>query len=82
MVKKKIAVFSSTRAEYGLLRRLILNIEESSIVTLQLIVSGAHLAENQGMTIDEISNDGIRPAESIDIELSLSSWYSSPGDIQ
>ena len=68
-MNKKIAVFSSTRAEYGLLRRLILNIEESSIVTLQLIVSGTHLAENQGMTIDEISNDGIRPTESINIDL-------------
>lgn len=68
--KRNICVFTSTRAEYGLLRSLFRFIQASSQLYLKLLVSGAHLTAEQGMTIEEIVHDGFEPHECIDIDLS------------
>ncbi len=54
---KKIAVVTATRAEYGLLAPVIkeLRKHESSGLKIDLIVTGTHLSEQYGMTINEIS---------------------------
>jgi GDP/UDP-N,N'-diacetylbacillosamine 2-epimerase (hydrolysing) len=54
---KKIAVFTSIRSEYGLLSPLIRKLHHSELFELQLLVGGAHLLEEFGMTIDEIRKD-------------------------
>ena len=41
---KKICVVTGTRAEYGLLRELISQINEDKELELQLIVTGMHLS--------------------------------------
>ena len=64
-----ICVYTSTRAEYSLLRNLIKKIAKAPSLRLQLLVSGTHLLEGQGMTIDEILNDGFKPDRCIDIDL-------------
>lgn len=54
---KKIAVVTATRAEYGLLSPVIRELrkhEENSKLKADLIVTGTHLSEKYGMTIDEI----------------------------
>lgn len=53
---KKIAVVTATRAEYGLLSPVIrqLRKNESDELKIDLIVTGTHLSEKYGMTIDEI----------------------------
>lgn len=66
---RKICVYTSTRADYGLLRALIKEISESSKLSLQLLVSGTHLVSDQGMTIEEIYKDGFEPASCVDIDL-------------
>ena len=53
-MKKNIAVVTSTRAEFGLLKPLIKRINGHENFNLQLIVTGTHLAENFGNTVDEI----------------------------
>jgi GDP/UDP-N,N'-diacetylbacillosamine 2-epimerase (hydrolysing) len=55
---KKIAVFSSTRADYGLLKWILFEIHKSDQLNLQLIVSGTHLSEAFGNTLKEIKEDG------------------------
>ncbi|PLX15518.1 MAG: UDP-N-acetylglucosamine 2-epimerase (hydrolyzing) [Candidatus Muiribacterium halophilum] len=55
---KKICIFTSTRADYGLLRPLMLEIRKSKEFKLSLIVSGTHLSRFHGHTIDEIKKDG------------------------
>lgn len=55
---KKIAVVTSNRAEYGILSPLIKKIEEDSELNLWLIVTGAHLSEKYGMTINQIRENG------------------------
>ena len=59
---KKIAVVTSTRAEYGLLAPVIkeLRKQESENLKVDLIVTGTHLSERYGYTINEINADGIR----------------------
>jgi GDP/UDP-N,N'-diacetylbacillosamine 2-epimerase (hydrolysing) len=54
---KKICVITGTRAEYGLLRWVMENIRKSSFLELQLLVTGAHLSPEFGMTIESIESD-------------------------
>ncbi len=67
---RKISVFTSTRADYGLLRNLIREIDNSTQLSLHLMVSGTHLVADQGMTVKEIEEDGYALDNCIDIELS------------
>ena len=69
---RKIAVMTGTRADYGLLRPLIAELDAASqgdnpAVELQLIVTGTHLSHEHGRTIEEIVRDGYHPAAEVDI---------------
>ena len=69
MPNKRIAVFTGSRAEYGLLRHLVRRISEDHYLDLQLIVSGSHLSKHYGFTLSEIKADGIRPAALVPLSL-------------
>ena len=66
---RSICVYTSTRAEYGLLSNLLKRIHDSPNLKLQLLVSGTHLALYHGMTVEEILKDGFEPVECVDIDL-------------
>ena len=51
---KKIIVFTSTRAEYGLLRNLIFKLTENKNFNVKILVTGTHLSRNYGLTINEM----------------------------
>ena len=55
---KKVAVVTSTRAEYGILTPLIKAINDDSELELDLIVTGTHLSEKYGYTKKFIEEDG------------------------
>ena len=57
----KIAVFTGTRAEYGLMKTLIKKLDGDDYFNLNLIVSSTHLDQKFGRTIQEINSDGIKP---------------------
>jgi GDP/UDP-N,N'-diacetylbacillosamine 2-epimerase (hydrolysing) len=59
-MSRKICVITGSRAEYGLLRWVMQGIKDHPDLTLQLIVTGMHLSEDFGMTVDEIENDGFK----------------------
>lgn len=63
----KIAVLTTTRAEYGLMRQLIFRMMSDDEIELNLLVSGTHLSEKFGMTINEIIADDVPVAHKIDI---------------
>lgn len=54
---RNIAVVTSNRSEYGLLKNIIEKIEISSELELSLIVTGSHLSKKHGETINEILED-------------------------
>lgn len=64
---KKIVVVTGNRAEYGLLKNVLIKIQNSSHLELQLIVTGSHLSNHYGKTIDEIKKDKVVIAEEIDM---------------
>jgi UDP-hydrolysing UDP-N-acetyl-D-glucosamine 2-epimerase len=67
--KRPIAVFTGSRAEYGLLRHLIAAIAVDPGLALQLIVSGSHLSTSHGRTLAEIEADGHQPAALVPLAL-------------
>lgn len=70
---KKIAVFTGTRAEYGLLYWLLKDIQADEELNLQLLVTGMHLSPEFGETFRQIEKDGFVIDEKIEILLSSDS---------
>ena len=68
-MKKKIAIVTGTRAEYGLLKPLIKALHYDDTFEMQLLVTGMHLSENFGNTINEIETDGFPITAKIDSHL-------------
>ncbi|MDE2027160.1 MAG: UDP-N-acetylglucosamine 2-epimerase (hydrolyzing) [Candidatus Omnitrophica bacterium] len=58
-MKKRICVFTGSRAEYGLLRPLISALKEDGAFEVRLLVSGMHTEKQYGLTHQEIIKDGI-----------------------
>lgn len=59
---RKVCVVTGTRAEYGLLRKLLRKLQSDPTFELQLVVTGMHLSPEFGLTIKEILEDGFSPA--------------------
>ena len=59
-MQKKILVSTGARAEYGILRSLLKEIQKSKKLKLILIVTGSHLSKKHGYTINEIKKDGFK----------------------
>ena len=72
-IQKKVAVFTGTRAEYGLLFWLLKDIQNDSELQLQLLVSGSHLSPEFGETYKQIEKDGFHIDEKIEMLLSSDS---------
>ncbi len=56
-MSRKICVISGTRAEWYLLRNLCKHIEQDDELTLQLIITAAHLSKDFGFTYQEIEKE-------------------------
>jgi GDP/UDP-N,N'-diacetylbacillosamine 2-epimerase (hydrolysing) len=67
---KKIAIFTGTRAEYGLLSPLMKAIKNDTDFDLQILVSGMHLSPEFGMTFRQIEKDGFVITEKVEMLLS------------
>ena len=78
MKKRIIAVFTGNRAEYGLQYPILKAIDEHPELEYRLLVSGAHLDDNFGNTLEEIKNDGFHIDYEIKIETSKDSKISTP----
>ncbi len=63
----KIAIITSTRAEYGLLQPLIREMTEDSYFQAEVVVTGTHLLDKFGNTLEMIIADGIPVAHKIPI---------------
>jgi GDP/UDP-N,N'-diacetylbacillosamine 2-epimerase (hydrolysing) len=62
----KVAVLTSSRADYGIYRPLLELLEKDSFFDLSLLVFGTHLSEKFGNTIVNIYADEYKIAEKID----------------
>ena len=59
-MSKTIALLTGTRAEFGLLKNLIKEIDLSKEFDMKLLVTGSHLSKKHGETISEIIESGFK----------------------
>lgn len=69
MSRKKIAVVTSSRADFSHLSGVISKIKSSANLELQLVVTGTHLSASHGYTIDEIIARGFEVHTKIDMHV-------------
>ncbi len=70
MKNKKVCVVTGTRAEYGLLYWVMKKVQEDADLTLQILVTGAHLSPEFGNTYLQIEKDGFTIDKKVEILLS------------
>lgn len=61
----KIGVLTSSRADYGIYRPLLLKLKEDAFFDLEIIAFGTHVSNQHGMTISEIEKDGFQRIHTI-----------------
>jgi len=69
-MSRKICVVTGTRAEFGLLRWLMLEIENDPGFELQVLATGMHLSNEFGLTSREIEEAGFSIDEKVEMLLS------------
>jgi len=69
-MKRKIAVLTTSRADYGHLYWPLRDLSENENVDLKIIALGSHLSPEFGNTIGEIEKDGFRIASRVECLLS------------
>ena len=73
---RRICVFTGGRAEYGLLRPLLTELQNNENVDLKLLVAGMHLSREFGLTYQMIEKDGFTCDEKVEMILSSDSSVS------
>ena len=64
---RHITYFTGSRSEYGVMRVLLKEIETHPDFKLDIIVSGSHLSNKYGYSVNDIRNDGFNIIAEIDI---------------
>ena len=67
---KRIVVLTTTRAEYGLLKPIMIKLLNDSDYDTRIAITGMHLSPEFGMTVREIESDHIPVDKKIEIVLS------------
>lgn len=75
--KRKIAVFTGNRAEYGLQYPILKAIAAHPRLKYFLLVSGAHLQEDFGYTVQEIEKDGFKVYAEVNLTMEEDTLFST-----
>ena len=67
--KKKIIIVTGSRADYGILKNLIICLNKSKKFRLSLVVTGQHLSKNYGNTSKMVINDFAKICHLINIDI-------------
>ncbi len=71
---KKLLYVTGSRAEYGIMRRLLKKLDEDKNIQLDIVVTGMHLMKEYGETFKEVESK-FNVIEKIDIEIANSNNY-------
>ena len=66
MRKRKVLGVTGIRSEYDIMSSVFSAIQDHPDLDLELIVTGAHLSQSYGYTVQEIKKDGFRIADEIE----------------
>ena len=67
--RRRICVLTGSRAEYGLLKWIMAEVESDPALELQVIATGAHLEPKFGLTVQSIEADGFPIAAKVSMDL-------------
>lgn len=70
MNRRKICVFTGTRAEYGIMSDLMKLIDNDPALELQIVATNMHLSPEYGLTFHEIEADGLKITKKVEMLLS------------
>ncbi|MEG5549635.1 UDP-N-acetylglucosamine 2-epimerase [Enterobacter wuhouensis] len=71
-MKKKILYVTGSRAEYGIMKRLLLALRDDTDIELSIVATGMHCDKKYGLTYKNIENDGLFVNKLIDININNS----------
>ena len=77
MIKRKIAVFTGNRAEYGLQYPILRAIASDPRLEYFLLAGGAHLQQDFGRTMAEIEADGFHVYREVEIRMQQDTLFST-----
>jgi UDP-N-acetylglucosamine 2-epimerase (non-hydrolysing)/GDP/UDP-N,N'-diacetylbacillosamine 2-epimerase (hydrolysing) len=77
MTKRRVAIFTGNRAEYGLQFPILRAVNRHPDLEYQLLVSGAHLDPDFGKTLEEIRADGFHIDAEVKIEMDARSLFAT-----
>jgi len=66
MKKRKILGITGIRSEYDIMSSVFSAIQDHPSLELEVVVTGAHLSQAYGYTVDEIRNDGFRIVDEVE----------------
>ncbi|MFU2059625.1 UDP-N-acetylglucosamine 2-epimerase [Avibacterium volantium] len=66
---KRLAYVTGSRAEYGIVKRLLLKLQKHQNIDFSVIVTAMHLDKMYGYTIDVLEKDGVNVSHEIPIKL-------------
>lgn len=69
---KKIVYVTGSRAEYGIMKRLLLALDHDPEIELTIVATGMHCDEKYGLTYKVIENDGLKIDRLININIDTS----------
>lgn len=69
---KKVLYITGSRAEYGIMKRLLLRLNEDKDIELTIVATAMHADKKYGETYKVIEEDGLKVDKLIDIELNNS----------
>ena len=65
MKKRLVLAVTGIRSEYDIMSSVFQSIKNHPGLNLNVVVTGAHLSENFGYTVDEIEKDGFEIVDRI-----------------
>jgi len=77
MTRRRIAVFTGNRAEYGLQYPILRALNADPRVETFLLAGGAHLEENFGKTLAEIERDGFHVHRQVEIRMAHDTLFAT-----
>ncbi|WP_299204837.1 UDP-N-acetylglucosamine 2-epimerase [uncultured Amphritea sp.] len=66
---RKVCYISGTRADFGLMKNVLVEIDRCNELSLDIIVTGMHLLADYGYTFKEIENTGLKITSRIPVTL-------------
>ncbi len=65
-MKRKVLAVTGIRSEYDIIYSVFRAIDLHPFLSIEIIVTGAHLADNYGYTINQIEEDGFKIADKVE----------------